>query len=155
MNILNWFQEPKKIGFEDLLQYMKNKNNNKESKIILINTLNMSEQEYLILHTISCHTEETLINGILKKLEEINYTIIIYGKHALDETTKIKYKQLNNLGFQCVYIYYGGLFEWSLLQEVYSAENFPTTMKCRDLLYYSPHKVLLQNENSMGIKDSH
>ena len=140
MNILNWFQEPKKIGFDDILQIIINKKT--ETKTILINTLPITEQDYLILHTIQCHMEETIINEILKKMEELNYTIIIYGKNVLDETTKTKYKQLNNLGFQKVYIYCGGLFEWSLLTELYGIENFPTTMKCRDLLKFSPKKIL-------------
>ena len=75
-------------------------------------------------------------------MNELNYTIIIYGKNVLDETTKSKYKQLNNLGFKSVYIYSGGLFEWSLLQEVYGKDNFPTTSECRDLQKLFPQKIL-------------
>ena len=142
MNILNWFQPINKIGFDDILQYMNNKKKGESSKIILINTLPLTDQEYLILHTIHCHNEETLMNDILKKNEQPYYTIIIYGKNVLDETTKIKYKQMNNLGFHSVYIYYGGLFEWGLLGELYGIDTFPTTTKCRDLLHFSPKKVL-------------
>ena len=143
MNILNWFQKSNNtIGFDDILQYHLNKKNNKESLILLINTLPITEQDYLIINTVNCHNEESLINDILKNMNELNYTIIIYGKNVLDETTKSKYKQLNNLGFKSVYIYSGGLFEWSLLQEVYGKDNFPTTSECRDLQKLFPQKIL-------------
>lgn len=44
-------------------------------------------------------------------------------------------QQLNNLGFHYVYIYTGGLFEWSLLQEVYVKDNFPTNLNV--VIYYT------------------
>ena len=50
--------------------------------------LNQSEHEYLILHTVSCHTEEALINDILKIKDEINLYNNYLWKHVLDETTK-------------------------------------------------------------------
>ena len=150
MNILNWFQEPKnEIGFDDILQYLEDKKNNKESMILLINTLPITEQDYLIINTVPCHNEESLINDIIKQSREIYYTIIIYGKNVLDETTNKKYKQLNNLGFHNVFIYSGGLFEWGLLQDIYGIDHFQTTMHSkRDLLYYSPNKIIPNNNNT-------
>ena len=144
MNILNWFQKSNNtIGFDDILQYHLNKKNNKESLILLINTLPITEQDYLIINTVPCHNEESLINDIIKQSREIYYTIIIYGKNVLDETTSKKYKQLNNLGFQSVFVYSGGLFEWGLLAELYGIDNFQTTtISKRDLLYYAPNKIL-------------
>jgi hypothetical protein len=139
MNILNWFQKSNNIGFDDILQNVINK---KKGKILLINTLPITEQDYLIINTVPCNNEESLINDIIKQSEEIYYTIIIYGKNVLDETTKIKYNQLNNLGFQSVYIYSGGLFEWSLLAEIYGQDNFRTTHTCIDILKLSPQKIL-------------
>jgi hypothetical protein len=144
MNILNWFQKSNNtIGFDDILQYVNNKIKGELSKILLINTLPITEQDYLIINTVPCHNEESLINDIIKQSNEIYYTIIIYGKNVLDETTKTKYKQLNNLGFHNVYIYSGGLFEWGLLAELYGIDNFQTTTHGkRDLLYYAPKKIL-------------
>jgi len=44
--------------------------------------------------------------------------------------------QLANLGLKNVKVYYGGLFEWLCLQEIYGAELFPTTSQETDLLKY-------------------
>jgi hypothetical protein len=42
------------------------------------------------------------------------------------------------LGFENVYIYRGGMFEWLLLQDIYGFDEFQTTSKITDLLKYKP-----------------
>ena len=46
------------------------------------------------------------------------------------------------LGFSQLYIYYGGLFEWLLLQDIYG-NDFSTTTQNLDILKYRP-KPLFQ-----------
>ena len=48
-----------------------------------------------------------------------------------------KYDQLINLGFNNVFIYRGGMFEWSLLQDIYGVNDFLTTTKIIDPLKWS------------------
>jgi hypothetical protein len=50
-------------------------------------------------------------------------------------------QELVQLGFYQVYIYTGGLFEWMLLQDIYGADDFPTTKKELDILKYKGNKV--------------
>ena len=40
------------------------------------------------------------------------------------------------MGFKNIYIYFGGLFEWVLLQDIFSEEHFKTTSKINDILKY-------------------
>ena len=119
-----------KINFEDV-KYSFNKPN-----YIMINTLPESEQEYLISGTIPCSQEERIINHLISNVE--NKNIIIYGKNSNDETIYNKYDQLKKLGIINIYIYSGGLFEWSLLQDIYTSDNFPTTCECPDILKFKP-----------------
>jgi hypothetical protein len=49
-----------------------------------------------------------------------------------------KQKQLKSLGFRNVFIYLGGMFEWLLLQDVFGANLFPTTVAKVDLLRFAP-----------------
>jgi hypothetical protein len=58
-----------------------------------------------------------------------------------DETVEKKYDQLIALGFQNVYLYPGGMFEWLHLQDVYGVQEFPTTSKILDILKYKPTRV--------------
>ena len=46
--------------------------------------------------------------------------IIVYGMNTSDTSVQIKLKQLQNLGFENIYSYDGGLFEWLLLGELFS-----------------------------------
>ena len=71
-----------------------------------------------------------------------NIKIVIYGRNCNDEKIHIKCSQLTSLGFYNVYIYFGGLFEWLLLQDIYGKQEFPTTKKELDLLKYKPNKIL-------------
>jgi hypothetical protein len=137
MEFINWFSKSKKIkniGFEDMKYAIKNKQ-------MIINTLTQFEQDCLIYGTISYDKEETMINSLIENGEK-DHIIIIYGKNSTDETPEKKYSQLRQYGFYKVYIYTGGLFEWLLLQDIYSSQEFPTTTKCKDMLMYrAPMKV--------------
>lgn len=125
-----------KINYEDIQYILKNRTGH-----ILINTLSPSEQSCLINNTINMTEEENVINSCIKRgLKDIK--IIIYGKNSNDERIYNKYNQLTSLGFQNVYIYTGGLFEWLLLQDIYGETDFPTTKKELDILKYKPNKVL-------------
>lgn len=101
---------------------------------ILINTLSENEQECLIKNTINASNEVEIINDYIKNNKNIN--IIIYGKNSHDEKIVKKYLQLNSIGFNNLYLYMGGLFEWLLLQEIYGDEEFKTTSKTYDILKY-------------------
>ena len=115
-----------KIPFISFIEIEKNLNN-----YIIINTLDLNIQNCLILNTIPAINETECINKLNKK-----DTIVVYGKNCRDRTPLYKYNQLKKLGFENVYVYMGGLFEWCILQEIYGTENFKTTTKCSDLLIY-------------------
>ncbi len=125
----------KKINYEDMEHIIKNKH-----QYVLINTLPVYMQDCLITNTISCNEEETVINHLLKNY--IQKTIIVYGTNNHDQQVYAKYEQLVKLGFQNVYIYVGGLFEWVLLQDIYGDEIFPTTKKELDILKFRPKSSL-------------
>jgi len=126
------FSSPiKKVTFEDVQIAVKNKD-----KYILINTLPVMEQDCLILNTISYHREENLMNELLGQYSLKDKCIIVYGKNVNDDSVEKKYRQLVGLGFQEVYAYLGGLFEWVLLQDIYGKDEFPTTSKILDILKF-------------------
>lgn len=125
-----------KINYEDVQDVIKNK-----EKVILINTLSMSEQECLILTTTKSENEEKLINTLIN-INNKSIKIIVYGKNSNDDTILNKYNQLTSHGFYNVYIYSGGLFEWLLLQDIYGDKEFPTTKKELDILKFKPNKIL-------------
>jgi rhodanese-related sulfurtransferase len=129
-------QSIKKVNFEDIQNVL---SQNDKNNIILINTLknNSESQKCILPNTVSYYEEETVINDYLKKNKEIR--IIIYGMNANDITVYEKYSQLIELGFVNVYVYPGGMFEWLLLQDIYSDELFKTTTKELDLLKFKPH----------------
>ena len=129
-----------KIGFEDLKRAIDN--TNQSVKYIIINTLSVDEQGCLIKNTLHCGLEENTINKLMENYEIKNVKIIIYGKNSCDPNIEKKYNQLKKLGFSNVYIYYGGLFEWMLLQDIYGVLEFPTTMNVLDILKYKPISIL-------------
>ena len=129
-------QSMQKINYEDVQYVIKNSDAH-----ILINTLNENEQDCLLPNTIGIHKEVELINNLLKNGNK-KVKIIIYGRNSNDEKIYSKYNQLSSLGFYNVYIYTGGLFEWLMLQDIYSEKEFPTTKKELDILKYKPNKVL-------------
>jgi hypothetical protein len=122
-----------KSGFGDIIDFL----NNKAKDTILINTLSASEQNVLIKNTTTHDIEEQVINDIFNNGCKIK--IIIYGRNSCDERVDEKYFQLINLGYieDKLFVYYGGLFEWCLLQDIYDVSNFPTTSKCIDILRFS------------------
>lgn len=126
-----------KINYEDIQYAIKNNN----EQYILINTLEGSEQDCLIINTITINKEENLINTLINNNKK-NIKIIIYGKNCNDEKIYNKYNQLISLGFNNVYIYTGGLFEWLMLQDIYGDKEFLTTKKELDILKFKPNKVL-------------
>ena len=126
------------IGFEDIKIAIKSTN-----KYIIINTLDLNQQDILIENTVNVSEEENIINKILYVYSEPDRPIIIYGKNSTDLTAFKKYDQLVKLGIKDVYIYYGGLFEWLLLNELYGNEEFPVTNSSNiDLLKYRPNSLL-------------
>ena len=124
-----------KINFEDIQMAYK-----QPDTYLLINTLSILEQNCLIKNTILATNEETVINNYAKINKAIK--IILYGKHSNDESVHTKYAQLIKLGFNNVYIYPGGLFEWLLLQDIYGEDEFPCTSKQNDLLKYKAGQKL-------------
>ena len=130
-------QSMQKIGFEDMQTVVKN-----SEQYIVINTLPNGEQTYLIKGTVSCDQEEMLINKYIKLSPQTK--VIVYGKNDTDETVITKCNQLVAIGFPHVYAYMGGLFEWSLLQDIYGVDLFETTsfLPLKELLKYKPRKKL-------------
>ena len=90
---------------------------------LLVNTLPLHRQQYLIKGTLPGLEESSKINEYLHKNKQVH--IVLYGLDCNDRSVMTKFAQLKTLGFSNVFIYRGGLFEWSLLQEVYGS-NFPT-----------------------------
>jgi hypothetical protein len=130
--IQNWLSpsKPNIIGFEDMKHSIKH-----PSQYHIINTLPPINQESLIFGTIPIEKEEFLMNQLLDS-GLIHTNIILYGKNGTDSSTIKKLKQLNKLGFDHVFIYVGGLFEWLLLQDIYGSSEFPTTNPCKDILAF-------------------
>lgn len=123
----------KQLSFEDI-QFA----NQYSDQFIIINTLPISDQSCLIKNTISYIEEENVLNNLITMNGLNNKKLIVYGRNNTDDTIKIKYDQLVNLGFQSVYLYVGGLFEWLCLQDIYGKDEFPTTTYTLDLLRYKP-----------------
>ena len=108
------------------------------TSIILLNTLSSEDQKYLIKGTLNAMYEIGIMNDQLKKNK--NVEIIIYGKDHYDISVIKKYNQLKQLGFKNVSIYFGGLFEWALLQDIYGSSNFQTDGQIKDPLQISKYK---------------
>ena len=128
-------QSIKKINYEDMQTIIKN-----PEIYLIINTLPLSEQQCLIVNTTLANEEEIIINKFMKENKSIR--IIIYGKNCNDENVNKKYQQLLSLGFYNMFVYFGGMFEWLLLQDIYGKDLFPTTKKELDLLKYKSNQLL-------------
>ena len=102
--------------------------------LVLINTLPETEQNCLIHKTLKAHDEINQMNSYLKSNK--NIMIIIYGKNYRDKTIIKKFNQLKKLGFTNVHIYFGGMFEWLLLQEIYGNDNSKTDGTTLDILQF-------------------
>jgi len=125
------------LSFEDVQHIVSN-----PTEYIIINTLPVTKQHCLIKNTISYQTEENLINEYLNNYDFESKTFIIYGENTNDEKIETKYSQLKGLGFTKLYLYRGGMFEWLLLQDIYGADEFPTTSKLLDILQYRPTRTI-------------
>jgi len=120
------------IGFDDVLHGIQN-----PAKYAIIHTMPNTEQ-LLIRGTLSVSEEEMFINEYLSKYVENQKTIILYGKNSCDDSPRKKRAQLLSLGISDVYIYPGGIFEWILLQDIYGASEFPTTVPVTDIILHRP-----------------
>jgi hypothetical protein len=128
----------KRAGFEDVLAAIQD-----PERFIIINTLSASEQDCLISNTTPIDREEHVVNEMLSQYEKVERKIILYGKNSTDTSVDKKYRQLLSLGIGQVYVYYGGLFEWLLLQDIFGEREFPTTRKVVDILKYrGPGKTI-------------
>ena len=124
-----------KINFEDVQFTIKNR-----ESCLLINTLDENNQDCLIINTVNMNQEEQIINKLISN-GKTDVKIIVYGKNGNDEKIYKKYNQLLSLGFYNVYIYTGGMFEWLLLQDIYTSKEFPTTKKELDILRFKANRV--------------
>jgi rhodanese-related sulfurtransferase len=115
--------------FDNILNKIGNSHNN-----IIISTLPDNLQNCLIKTTIPANIESNVINDLINNNKKKE--IIIYGKNHRDLKVIDKYNQLKKLGFSNVYIYFGGIFEWLLLREIYGDTNFPIIGNCNDILLY-------------------
>lgn len=124
----------RKIGFEDVKYLL-----NKGTRFIIINTLDERDQTCLIKGTISPTEEISIIN---KAISNPTLHIVIYGRNYTDESIYKKYEKLLSLGFNNIFVYAGGIFEWLCLQDIYGENEFPTNSKELDILKYKPLPVL-------------
>jgi len=91
----------------------------------VIHTMNVADELILIKGTLLSHQEVNRINMWLSN-DDFNNEIYIYGYSNADYNKLLqRQKQLNGLGFKNVYIYFGGMFEWLLLRDVFGADEFP------------------------------
>lgn len=131
-----------KCNFEDIQDICFENNT---QKFILLNTISQNKQHCLIKNTISINSEEKIINILLNDQSKHDTHIFIYGENSNDNTVLKKYQQLLNLGFNNIFIYSGGLFEWLCLQDIYGDDDFPTTNKEIDILKYRPQSLKKNN----------
>ena len=82
------------------------------------------------------------LNNLVNNYDYYSKSFIIYGENSNDNTVEDKCNQINKLGFNNIYAYKGGLFEWLLLQDIYGKEEFKTTSNILDILKYKAKKIL-------------
>lgn len=135
--MFSWLQKThiKYINFENMQDAIQS------NKAIIVNVLHSHEQSCLIKNTVLAHDEEKIINEMLFSFSVPDKPVIVYGKNDTDELVETKYEKLVKLGVENVYIYKGGMFEWMLLQDIYGAEEFPTTSKQMDIILFRPLKI--------------
>ena len=109
-------------------------NNRIKYDIILINTLPIKRQDCLIKGTLNASVEVEVMNKLIKTNK--NKEIVIYGIHHTDLSVIKKYNQLKKLGLTNIHIYFGGMYEWLLLQEVFGTINFQTDGTIKDIVDY-------------------
>ena len=102
--------------------------------IILINTLPTTRQDCLIKGTLNASVEVEVMNKLIKTNK--NKEIVIYGIHHTDLSVIKKYNQLKKLGLTNIHIYFGGMHEWLLLQEIFDITNFQTDGYIKNIVDY-------------------
>jgi hypothetical protein len=107
----------------------------------IVTTMPMSECKNMIHGTLVPSDEEAHINNLISD-DKLHGNIIIYGKNSCDATTYQKYTDLKNFGFTHVFVYTGGMFEWTLLQDIYGTDEFPTTSFDLDILKFKSSNML-------------
>ncbi len=105
-----------------------------KTDIVLINTLPITRQDCLIKGTLKALHEVDIMNKLLKTNK--NKEIVLYGIHHTDLSVIKKYNQLKKLGFKNVHIYFGGMYEWLLLQEIFDTTNFQTDGYIKNIVDY-------------------
>ena len=122
-----------------MYQQQNNKYTNKDNNNIIMET-KKSNKVFEIFEQTELLT--TRINNILNDYRIPDMPIVVYGKNCADMSVEKKREQLLGFGLKDVFIYYGGLFEWLLLNELYGDEEFPLQgNKCgnhADILKYRP-----------------
>lgn len=108
-----------KVSFENIQNMLNNDN------VLILSTLSENNQYCLIKGTLDISQEEVTINNLIKS-NYFSKIIIIYGENDHDSSVLDRYYQLKKLGFKQIYMYLGGIFEWLLLQDIYSCDKFPT-----------------------------
>jgi hypothetical protein len=130
------------VGFEDIKKII----SCPKKEYLLINTMDADSQDVTIKSTLECDKEETTVNNVLNDYRVPDMPIVVYGKNCADMSVEKKREQLIGFGLKDVFIYYGGLFEWLLLNELYGDEEFPLQgNKCGnhvDILKYRPPNKL-------------
>ena len=127
---------------EELLEEMNNIYNNHSKKCTFCHK-SFDKIKDLRKHVISECDEIEIINSILS-FRKMDVIIVIYGKNT-DDVSKVirRYRQLCDMGFSNVHVYFGGLFEWLLLQEIYGNDDMKTNIVCnRNILDYKPARGL-------------
>ena len=132
-----------KKGCVEPINFQNMQHMTKDSNAIIINTMDHSEQECLIINTIDINRETQIINTLIDNYDFKSKKMVIYGKHCNDLAVNIKASQLSEFGFMYIYVYTGGLFEWILLQDIYTSEHFQTTTVVNDILKFKPHKIMV------------
>jgi hypothetical protein len=131
--ILTYDKMPKRFGGD--VHYTNN-------FIWLIHVMPSFEETCLISHTLTSIKEEIIINGILDEGTMRKHTFIIYGKNVSDtEQLEKKYHQMISLGFTRIFLYLGGMFEWTLLQQQGGVDGFPTTSAVEDCFEFKIPKL--------------
>lgn len=119
-------QSIQKISFQDMNTCIQRKHS-----IISV----MKQDSCVIEGTIPIQKEEELINRFYES-GNFSHPIVIYGCNDCDENIVKKYRQLKELGFTNVYVYPGGMFEWLLLQDIFTDKHFHTSSKELNILKY-------------------
>ncbi len=91
----------------------------------VVHIMDVSDETILIKGTLTAYQEVEKINLWISN-GAFDNEIYIYGYSNADFNKLLqRHKQLLGLGFHKVYIYFGGMFEWLLLRDVYGATEFP------------------------------